>query len=198
MAELLSNGRAPAEIIKQETSMLQNRPARGGLFRRPNKNRYQMRQRLIAFGDDFYIENANGERVFKVDGKVLRVRDTLNFRSMDGTLLYQIQERALRVRDVMAIEASGGGVVAEIKKALIAPLRDRFVVNVKDAPDMEVQGNIVDHEYDIQIGRHKVAEISKKWFRLRDTYGVEIEPGQNDILILAVTVAIDMMAHSED
>jgi uncharacterized protein YxjI len=42
---------------------------------------------------------------------------------------------------------------------------------------------------------NEIAEISKKWFRLRDSYGVQIDPGQNDILILAVTVAVDMMAH---
>jgi uncharacterized protein YxjI len=41
----------------------------------------------------------------------------------------------------------------------------------------------------------KVAEVSKKWFRLHDTYGVEIEPGQDDILIPAVTVCINQMAH---
>ena len=40
-----------------------------------------------------------------------------------------------------------------------------------------------------------MAEVSKKWFRLRDTYGVEIAPGQNDVLILAITVCVDMMAH---
>ena len=52
-----------------------------------------------------------------------------------------------------------------------------------------MQGNILDHEYTIDEGRDKIAEVSKKWFRVADTYGVEIEPGQNDILILAVTVA---------
>jgi hypothetical protein len=44
-------------------------------------------------------------------------------------------------------------------------------------------------------GRDKIAEVSKKWFRVADNYGVQIEPGQNDVLILAVTVALDSMAH---
>jgi uncharacterized protein YxjI len=59
-----------------------------------------------------------------------------------------------------------------------------------------VQGNILDHAYTIADGRNKIAEVSKRWFRLTDVYGVEIEPGQNDVLILAVAVAIDMMAHN--
>ena len=56
-----------------------------------------------------------------------------------------------------------------------------------------MQGNILNHEYIIGEGRTKVAEVSKKWFRIANTYGVQIEPSQNDVLILAVTVAIDMM-----
>ena len=164
--------------------------------RKGSANRYQMRQKLIAFGDDFYIENEAGQRVYKVDGKVLRVRDTLKFKDMQGNVLCQIQERMLRIKDVMAIEDGSGVKVAEVKKALISPLRDRWVVKIRNGPDLDVQGNILDHEYEIKEGRRKVAQVSKKWFRIRDTYGVEVAPDQEDILILAVTVALDNMAHS--
>jgi uncharacterized protein YxjI len=82
-----------------------------------------------------------------------------------------------------------------VKKALISPLRDRWSVKIGDGPDMDVQGNILDHEYRIEGGGRRVAEVSKKWFRLRDTYGVEIAPGEDDALVLATTAAIDMMAH---
>ena len=109
--------------------------------------------------------------------------------------LYKIQERMLRVKDSMEVEDARGARVAMVKKALITPIRERWVVNVKGGPDLEVQGNILDHEYSIGEGRDKIAEVSKKWFRLRDTYGVEIDPGQDDALILAVCVCIDEMAH---
>jgi uncharacterized protein YxjI len=95
----------------------------------------------------------------------------------------------------MEVEDPNGKQVAMVKKAMITPLRERWVVKIKDGPDLDVQGNIVDHEYSIGEGRDKVAEVSKKWFRLRDTYGVSIDQGQDDALILAVTVCIDSMAH---
>ena len=163
--------------------------------RRGTATHYQMRQKLIAFGDDFYIENEAGQKVFKVDGKVLRVRDTLVFKDMQGNKLCQIQERMLRIKDVMAIEDAQGNQIAEVKKALITPLRDRWVVKIRNGPDLDVQGNILDHEYEIKEGRRKVAQVSKKWFRVRDTYGVEVAPDQEDVVILAVTVALDNMAH---
>lgn len=159
--------------------------------------RYKIRQKLISIGDDFWIENAKGEKVYKVDGKALRIRKTLEFEDMNGKKLAQIKERLLSIKDTMVIEDASGRDIATVKKALIAPLRDKWNVNVKGGKDLTVQGNILDLEYDIKQGRRKVAEVSKKWFTLTDTYGVEIVDGQNDILILAVAVAIDMMAHDE-
>ena len=158
-------------------------------------NHYQMRQKMVAIGDDFWIENDRGQKVFKVDGKALRVRQTLIFEDAHGNELCKIQERMMRVKDSMEIEGPHGEQLAMVKKALITPVRERWVVKIKNGPDLEVQGNILDHEYTIGEGRDKVAEVSKKWFRLRDTYGVSIDPGQDDVLILAVAVCIDEMAH---
>ncbi|MCO6450316.1 MAG: LURP-one-related family protein [Caldilineales bacterium] len=163
--------------------------------RRGSANRYQMRQKMIAIGDDFWIENEQGQRVYKVDGKALRIRETLNFEDAQGNLLCKIQERMMRIKDSMEVEDANGEQIAMVKKALISPIRDRFVVKIKNGPDLDVKGNILDHEYTIGEGRDKIAEVSKKWFRIRDSYGVEIEPGQDDIVILAVAVCIDQMAH---
>ena len=158
-------------------------------------SRYQMREKLVSIGDDFWIENSQGQKTYKVNGKAVRVRDTLDFEDRQGNVPCKIQERKLRAKDSMEVEDPGGGQVAMIKKAIISPVRDRFTVKIKNGPDLEVKGNILDHEYTIGEGRDKVAEISKKWFRIRDSYGVEIEQGQDDIIILAVTVCIDQMAH---
>jgi len=156
---------------------------------------YQMRQRLASIGDDYDIHNDRGERVFHVNGKALRVRQTLLFEDAHGHELCKIQERMMRVKDTMAIEGPNGETLATVKKALITPLRDRWTVKVGAGPDLEIQGNILDHEYEMEAGGHKVAEVSKKWFRVADSYGVEIAPGQNDVVILAATVAVDMMAN---
>ena len=163
--------------------------------RRGSATRYQMRQKIFALGQDFFIEDERGQKVFKVDGKVLRVRDTLYFKDLQGNTLCQIQQKIARIRDTMDIDGPDGKAVASVKKAVITPVRDRWTVKIGNGPDLKVQGNILDHEYKIEEGRTKIAEISKKWFRLRDSYGVEVAPGQKDIVILAVTVAVDMMAH---
>ena len=160
--------------------------------------RYKIRQKMLSIGDDFWIENQEGQRVFKVDGKALRLRKTLIFEDMNGNKLAKIQERLLAIKDTMAVEDANGRQLAVIKKGLIAPLGDHWKVAVRGGPDLDVQGNILDLEYSIMQRRKKVAEVSKKWLSMTDTYGVEIDDGQNDILILAVAIAIDMMAHDDD
>jgi len=162
---------------------------------RDGAERYKMRQKLVSFGDDFWIENDRGERVFKVNGKILRIRKTLEFEDKKGHVKAQIQERMLRVKDSMAIENGKGRKIAEVKRALITPLRERWVVKIGDGPNLEVQGDLLAHDYRIGEGKHKVAKVSKKWFRISDTYGVQVAANQDDILILAITVAIDAMVH---
>ena len=156
--------------------------------------KYRMREKMFSIGDDFWIENDDGERAFKVNGKALRIRDTLVFEDPSGNELFTVQEKKLSIRDRMDIER-GGNTVASVKKALITPLRERFAISVDEGEDLEAKGNIVDHEYKIERGGDKVAEVSKRWFRVRDTYGIEIAPGQDEALILAVAVCIDRMAH---
>jgi uncharacterized protein YxjI len=157
--------------------------------------KYRMREKMFAIGDDFWVENESGEHAFKVNGKALRIRDTLVLETPGGDELFKIQEKKLSIRDKMEIEDAGGKTVATVKKALVSPLRDRFSIEVEDGEDMEAKGNVVDHEYKIERGGDQVAEVSKRWFRVRDTYGIEIAPGQDDGLIIALTVVIDQMTH---
>ena len=157
--------------------------------------KYRMREKLFAIGDDYWIENEEGERAFKVDGKALRIRKTLVLQDASGAELFTVKEKKLHIRDTMDVERDGQ-TVARIEKALITPLRERFAVEIEGGQDMEAKGNIVDHEYKIERDGDKVAEVSKRWFRIRDTYGIEIAPGQDDALILAVTVCIDQMTRA--
>ncbi len=161
--------------------------------RREEAIRYKLQEKIFSIGDDYWIENDRGDRVFKVDGKALRVRETMIIEDRDRAELCKVQEKKLRVRDTMEIER-GHHTLATVKKALIAPFRQRYSVDVRDGDDLEVHGNILDHEYRIERDGKTVAEVSKRWFRVRETFGIEISPGQDDALILAVTACLDRMS----
>jgi uncharacterized protein YxjI len=158
--------------------------------------RYQMREKVFSIGDDAWIEDSNGNRAYKIDGKALRARNTFVLEDASGNEVASIQEKMLRIKDTMEIER-GGRTLATVKKALVSPLRDRFDVKIEGGGDWDVQGNITAHEYEIESGGAKVAEVSMKWFRVRDTYGIEVAPGQDVGLVLAVAAALDEMRRGD-
>jgi uncharacterized protein YxjI len=153
--------------------------------------RFLMREKLLSIGDDYWIESEQGERVYRVDGKAARFRQTFVLEDASGDEVARIQERKLSVRDKMAIERDGD-TAATVRKALVG-IRDRFAIDVADGPDLKARGNIVDHEYEIERDGDTIATISKKWFRVRESYGVDVASGEDPALILAVTVAIDAL-----
>lgn len=153
---------------------------------------FQMREKMFAIGDDFWIEDQDGNRAYKVDGKAVRLRDTFVLEDAHGNELSRIQEKKLSVRDKMTIES--GSTKATVHKRLIG-IRDHYVVDVDGGEDLKAHGNIVDHEYEIERDGKTIATVSKRWFRVRDSYGVEVRHAEDAPLVLAVTVAIDALAH---
>ena len=141
--------------------------------------RFQMHEKMFSIGDDYWIEDESGERAYRVNGKAIRFRDTWVLEDAAGTEVATIREKKLSIRNSITIDLDGRQ--ATVKKALVG-LRDRFVVEVDGGQDLKITGNIV-------------AEVSKKWFRVRDTYGVEVRNPLDAPLVLAATVAIDGMTH---
>ena len=175
---------------EQEPQSTENRNDQTGV------KRYKISQKMVSVGKDYWIENEQGEHVYQIDGKVLTWKQTFYVEDAHGKKLAKIKKHILKIKETMEIEGSEGEQLAEVRKDLFTPLREHFVVKVKNGPDLEIHGNILDHEYTIGDDQNKVAHVSKKWLNLRDSYSVAIEPGQDDMIILAVVVCIDEMTHS--
>lgn len=160
----------------------------------PQSNRYIMKERLLAIATDFYIENTAGHRCYWVDGKALRVRETMLFKELDGHELFKVQQRKIRMRKTMKITEPHGSTVATIHEHLIEPIHQRFDIDVEGEQPMVAKGNVLAHEYTIKREGTLVATISKKWIRVRDTYVVEVADGVSVPFILAVAAALDEMS----
>lgn len=156
--------------------------------------RYLMREQLASSGDDYPIEDEEGEPAFSVDGRALRNLHTLIVRDPNGRELYRVPGRMLHLKTFMEIEAGTGGTAATIRKTRVGASRDRWTVTVPGATDLKLRGSVPDHEYRIESGKRRVAQISKRWFRQRGTYGVAIPSGEDEALLLTIAAAVDLMA----
>jgi len=158
--------------------------------------RYQMKEKLIALGQDFVIQDEDGRDAYFVDGKALSFGDKLVFKDMAGNELARIEQKLLAWGPTYEIYR-GGQHVATVKKSLFTLFRSKFSVDVPGPDDLEAQGDFLDHEYTFTRGGHTVAQVSKRWLSIRDTYAIDIVQGEDDVLLLACAVVVDMAVHKE-
>ena len=157
--------------------------------------KYVLKQKLFALGNDFHIKDESGNDVYFVDGKAFTIGDKLSFQDLRGTELAYIQQKLLAWGRTYEITRSGR-LVAVVKKELFSPLHHTFNVDVPGPDDLQAKGNFLDYEYTFRRGETVVATVSKEFFNWTDTYGIDVARGQDDILILAASVVIDLSCHS--
>ena len=162
-------------------------------------SRYQIREALVSLGDDFDIKDGNGQPVFHVDGKIFTIRNSAKITDMAGAEVAGLHRKMVAIRHTFVIERPGQKDV-RVRKDLINIIGDHFVIERDDdeGGQLDVRGDILHHSYRIEDKKGMVAEVSKAWISLTHTYGVEIESGQDDLLIPASVVAIDVIYHREN
>jgi uncharacterized protein YxjI len=158
--------------------------------------RYVMKKKIFAISDKFAIQNENGEDAFFVHGKVFAIGHKLSFEDPQGNELLFIRQKMLSFGPTYELYHLGQH-VATIKKEIFTFFRAAFDIHVAGQPDLHAQGNLSDHEYTVTRDGRPIAQISKQWFSIRDTYGVELADGEDAVLILASTVVIDMCCHEQ-
>ena len=159
--------------------------------------KYLMRERVLSWGDDFRIRTADGADAYYVDGKVFSFGDKLTFKDASGRAVAEIDQKVLSFGPQYAI-IRDGRTVAVVKKKLFTLLRTRFTVDVPGPDDLEARGNFLQHEYTFERDGREVARVSKKWFSLADTYAIDIDEGEDDVVILASAIVIDLVSHPDE
>ena len=155
--------------------------------------RYQMHEGRHSFGDDYWIEDADGDRCFRIDGRAVRRREALELTDAHGAPLFRIRQAFGSRGERASLERPDGTVVATVRGDP-APLDGTWQVLVEDGDRLEVHGNLLDHEYRFHTRGRTVAEVSKRWFRSRATFGVQIAPDADAVLILSAALALDALA----
>ncbi|MCX4644296.1 LURP-one-related/scramblase family protein [Streptomyces sp. NPDC055059] len=159
--------------------------------------RYEVRERLFAVGEDYWIEDEQGHKAFLVDGKAMRLRDTFELKGPDGRVLIDIHEKMFALRDTMVIER-GDEALAKIKRKRLSLLRNHYRVELADGTELDVSGKILDREFVVEYDGEMLAHISRRWLRVRDTYGVDvIREDADPALLIAIAVCVIHLAEKE-
>ena len=158
---------------------------------------YVIRERFFSIGDDFDVLDEHGDKIFHVDGKVLSLRDKVVIEDLDGTEVASVHRHLVALRPTYEIRV-GGEKAAEVRKKLFTPFRDKFTIDVPGPGDLTMKGDLLDHEYVIERDGRDVAAVSKRWLTIRDTYAVQVEAGEDALLIIASVLALDLALEREE
>lgn len=159
--------------------------------------KYVMKEKWWSLGNDFTIADSEGQARFLVDGRVFSIGDKLSFQDTSARELAFIRQRLLSWGPTYEVTA-GGKLVATVRKKLFTLFHCKFFVDVPGPDDLEARGNFFDHEYEFQLRGRTVAQVSKKWIALRDSYAIEVNRDADDVLILCCAVVIDLICHEKD
>ena len=156
-----------------------------------NQGMYVIREKFFSIGDDFDVLDENGAKVFHVDGKVLSVRNKVVIEDPSGNEVATVHRHLVALRATYEIRI-GGEKAAEVRKKLFTPFREKFTIDVPGPDDLEMKGDLLDHEYVIERGGEEVASVSKRWLTIRDTYAVQVAADVDPLLIIASVLALDL------
>lgn len=152
--------------------------------------RYLVREKFFAIGEDNNITDENGQPVFRVDGKALSLRNLMTVYDMAGNQLAQVHRKLVSMMPQYEADIAGQG-TAVIHRRLSNPFKPAWRITLQGQPEMELKGNLFGHNFTIQANGTQVATVSKAWVSLTNTYGVDVAPGQNDLLVLCTVLALE-------
>jgi uncharacterized protein YxjI len=150
---------------------------------------YLIRERFFDLGEDFDITDDSGYLALHVDGRMLSMGSRLVLESAAGREVASVHRHVVSMRPTYEVTVGGAWAA---RRSLFTPFLDKFTINVPGPSDLEVKGDLFEYEFTILRDGLDVASVSKRWFRMRDIYSVQIADGEDHVLILASVLALEL------
>jgi uncharacterized protein YxjI len=157
--------------------------------------RYQLKEKIWTFGDNYVIRDGNGQDAYFVKGKFFSWGDQLSFQDLAGRELAFISQKLLTLMPKYELHRSGQHFADIVKE--FSWFKSSFTLDVPGPNDYRITGSFWDHEYSFERDGRQVAAVSKQFWSWGDTYGVDIASDEDDVAILATVVVIDLVCHDD-
>ena len=151
-----------------------------------------LKQKVFSWGDKFNVYNEFGEAIYHVKGEVFTLGKKLHVSDPQERELAFIHQKVWSFKSRYFISRDGTDIAEVVKE--ITFLKAKYTV---EAFGWLIQGNFLDHEYQITCGEHVVAKISHKWLSWGDTYEIDVADGEDAINVLCAVLIIDAVKASQ-
>ena len=152
-----------------------------------------LKQKVFSWKDKGTVKNEYGEDVYTIEGEVISFGKKLHIRDASGTEVAFVRQKVMSLLPRFFVEV-GGREVAEIVKKL-SFLKPKYVVN---GLGWDIIGDFFAHDYEVVKNGQALISIHKKWMTWGDTFEIDIAPGTDAVVALAVVLAIDAVMDAQD
>lgn len=162
---------------------------------------YKLKQKFLSLAEKFEIKDEQGEPVYIINGKFFSIGKQFTLVNMKGDVIAEIKQKVLSFRPTFYIQIAGQN-KAKIVKTFLPLFRSRFLIEQTMVDNQVKQivatGNFLSHEYEFNEQHTLIAKVSKQWFALSDTYGLDVLDSELTELIISALIVIDAVHHGGD
>ena len=144
-----------------------------------------IKEKVFSWGEKFFVKDALGEDKYTVEGPAFSIGKKLYIYDMFGRELAFIQQQLFTLMPRFLVTSGGSTVQVKKEMSLFSP---RYTI---EGLGWEIQGNFWEHDYQIMQNGRPIITITKEWMTWGDSYELDIAPGADEIMALAVVLTID-------
>ena len=145
-----------------------------------------MKQKVFSWKDRFTIKEETGADRYFIEGEFFAIGKKLHVFDMNHNEVAFVQQKVLTFLPRFFVYRNGQQVAEIVKRFTF--FRPRYEIA---GLGWEVNGSFWEHDYTITKNGREIVSIHKVWMSWGDSYELNIVNGEDEVLTLAVVLAID-------
>lgn len=151
--------------------------------------RYQLSQKFLSIAGRFEVKDIDGNLKYIATGKFFSITKSFNVTTESGKHVAVIKQKLFSFRPTFYVHLSNGTRV-KVMKTFLPLFKSQFLVTYDDI-EIIASGNFLTHEFNFTLNNVVIAQVSKKWFSLTDSYGLEVVKAEHSELAICILLVID-------
>ncbi len=151
-----------------------------------------IKQKVFSWKDQFYVKDKDGKNVYKVEGEIFTWGKKLHIYDTEGKEIAFLKQKLwtfLPRFEVIIDDEKRAEVIKEFSF-----FQPKYSVQ---GPNWEIIGDFWAHNYEIIENDKTIVNITKEWLTWGDSYELDIKDSENEILALAIVIAIDVILEAQ-
>ena len=133
-----------------------------------------LKKKILSVREHYNLEDRNGTKLGEADGNFIKLPAKFTVMDNNGSVLMRVEGKVFSLHRQFTFYDNVGQELGIMKKKIVKLIGEEYWVEKDGVEFMRIFGNFTEHDYQMEVNGAQVAEVHKKWFRIRDQLGVSI------------------------